>query len=263
MDRRALRLAACLSALCVGCASDGFPDGKIVDLSWAYDASTLYWPTDTEGFDMQFGPEGYTKQGYWYAANRFATAEHGGTHIDAPFHFDEKGWRVDEIPLRRLLGPGVTVDVSEQVAAEPDYRVTIYDLKAYEAVHGVIPRGAIVLIRTGFGAVWPDAERYLGTAERGPEAVAGLHFPGLHDEAARWLVFERSARAVGIDTASIDHGPSVDFETHQALFAHNVPAIENLANLEQLPPRGFYVVALPMKIAGGSGSPLRAIAIVP
>ena len=128
---------------------------------------------------------------------------------------------------------------------------------------GEIPADAIVLIRTGFSRRWPDAGRYLGTAERGAEAVARLHFPGLHPDAARWLVANRQFKAIGIDTASIDYGQSTRYESHRTLFERDIPAFENLAALDRLPLRGATIVALPMKIGGGSGAPLRAIAMLP
>jgi kynurenine formamidase len=120
-----------------------------------------------------------------------------------------------------------------------------------------------VLLRTGFSRHWPDAARYLGTSERGEQAVPKLHFPGLHPDAAKWIVANRPIKAIGIDTASIDFGQSTLFESHRTLYAHNIPAFENLTSLERLPVRGAFMVALPMKIKGGSGAPLRAIAIVP
>jgi len=123
--------------------------------------------------------------------------------------------------------------------------------------------GSIVLIRTGFASRWPDAVKYLGTAERGEAAVAKLHFPGLHPDAAQWLVSNRPIKAVGIDTASIDFGQSKGFETHRTLTARDIPAFENLASLDRLPPTGAIVIALPMKIGGGSGAPLRAVAVLP
>jgi kynurenine formamidase len=195
--------------------------------------------------------------------HRFRTAEHGGTHVDAPIHFHAEGDTLDRIPLERLIGEAVAVDVREACAQDRDHQVSVADLERFEARHGRIPDGAIVLLNTGFGSRWPDRERYLGTARRGPEAVALLHFPGLHPDAAGWLVSERRVAAVGLDTASIDHGPSADFQTHRRLFAANVPAFENLAGLDELPATGFRVIALPMKIRGGSGGPLRAVAILP
>ncbi len=254
----ALAVVAASALACEGSA----PPGRLVDLTHAFDAETVYWPTAEEGFVLERGFEGRTEAGYYYAAHRFRSAEHGGTHVDAPIHFAEGRSTVDAIPLERLIGQGVLVDVSDACARNPGHAVGVAELVAWEARHGTIPEGSIVLLRTGFGRHWPDRARYLGTAERGPGAVAKLHFPGLHPEAARWLAETRRASAVGIDTASIDPGWSTLFESHRILFEHEVPAFENLANLEALPPRGFRVVALPMKIRGGSGAPLRAVAIL-
>jgi kynurenine formamidase len=262
---RRLGLAASLLGLAAGgCATaqDAFSPGRLVDLTHPFDADTIYWPTE-EGFVLEPGFRGHTERGYYYEAHAFRAAEHGGTHLDAPVHFAEGGAPVDAIPLERLAGPGVRIDVSPICARDRDHAVTRAELEAFEATHGPIPRGALVLLHTGFAAHWPDRARYLGNAGRGAEAAADLHFPGLSAEAARWLAEERGIGAVGIDTASIDPGPSRDFEAHRALFEHGVPAFENLANLGDLPPRNFWVIALPMKIGGGSGAPLRAIAILP
>jgi kynurenine formamidase len=204
-----------------------------------------------------------TAAGYYYAANNFSTSEHGGTHIDAPVHFAAGHQTVDRIPLERLIGRAVVVDVADRCAQNADYQVTRDDFLGWERQHGVIPSDALVLLRTGFSRRWPDPAAYLGTAERGPEAVAKLHFPGLHPEAARWLIANRSIKAIGIDTASIDYGPSTLFESHRLLYERDIPAFENLTGLDRLPPRGAVVVALPMKIKEGSGAPLRAVAIVP
>ena len=239
-----------------------FPSGTVVDLSHVYDENTIFWPT-ADPFQLEVVADGVTAAGYYYAANAFTTAEHGGTHIDAPLHFAEGREAVDEIPLDRLVAPAVVVDVSAASERDSDYQVTVADIEAWEADYGELPDGAMLLIRTGFSSRWPDAERYLGTAERGEAAVALLHFPGLHPNLAAWLAANRSVAVVGIDTASIDYGQSTLFETHRALFDANIPGLENLTALDQLPPTGAYVVALPMKIGGGSGAPLRAIAIVP
>jgi kynurenine formamidase len=238
------------------------PSGTVIDLSHSYDENTVFWPT-AEGFKLEKDFEGITEKGYYYAANTFCTAEHGGTHIDAPIHFAEGKPTVDRIPLERLMGPAVLIDVSEKCAADADYRVAVTDFEEWETQHGVLPDGAIVLLRTGFGAYWPDRVRYLGTGERGPGAVAKLHFPGLDPEAATWLVANRTINSIGLDTPSIDYGQSTHFESHQILFAAEIPAFENLAHLEQLPATGFVIIALPMKIAGGSGGPLRVVALVP
>jgi kynurenine formamidase len=240
-----------------------FPTGDVIDLSHAYDEKTIFWPTAAEGFRLHRDAEGMTPAGYYYSANSFSTAEHGGTHLDAPVHFAQGHPSVDQIPVNRFLGPAVVVDVTSQSEANPDYQVTVDDLQRAEREQGPITKDTIVLLRTGFSRRWPDAARYLGTAERGQQAVAKLHFPGLHPDAARWIVMNRPVKAVGIDTASIDYGQSTLFESHRTLFAGDLPAFENLTALERLPLRGAYIVALPMKIAHGTGAPLRAIAIVP
>lgn len=250
------------------CRSAEVPDapavlsGTIVDLSHRYDDRTIFWPT-AERFALQTVADGMTPGGFYYAANRFSMEEHGGTHVDAPRHFAAGRWTVDEIPLDRLRGAAVVVDVSSQATRDANYQVSVADLQAWEREHGAIPSQSILLVRTGYSARWPDAARYLGTSERGPTAVAKLQFPGLHPDAARWLVGERRLSAIGIDTASIDFGQSTTFESHRVLFEQNIPAFENLTALDRLPSTGAVVVALPMKIARGSGAPLRAVAILP
>lgn len=238
------------------------PGGSVIDLSHDFAEDTVYWPT-AGGFELTVDFNGITPGGFHYEANSLCTAEHGGTHLDAPSHFAAGTQHSDQVPLTRLIGPAVVVDVRAQVAMDRNYRVNVSDLKAWESRHGRLPDGVIVLLRTGFSAHWPDLEAYLGTAERGAEAVPKLSFPGLHPDAASWLVAERNIHAIGLDTASIDHGPSSGFEAHRILFAENIPAFENLANLDRLPETGFSVIALPMKIRGGSGGPLRIVALVP
>lgn len=239
-----------------------WPAGGIVDLSHAYDSQAIFWPT-AEAFRLDKVADGITPGGYYYAANNFFTSEHGGTHIDAPVHFAQGRQAVDQIPLEQLIGHVVVVDVSDAAGRDADYQVSVNDLERWEQQHGAIEAGVIVLLKTGFASRWPDAARYLGTAERGEAAVAKLHFPGLHPDAAKWIVANRAIKAIGIDTASIDYGQSTQYESHRVLYERNIPAFENLAVLDRLPPRGATIVALPMKITGGSGAPLRAIALLP
>ncbi len=238
-----------------------WPAGTLVDLSHDYSSETVFWPT-ADPFTLEKVADGVTAQGYYYAANNFATSEHGGTHIDAPVHFAQGHWSVDQIPLERLIGDAVVVDVAAASARQPDYRATLDDFTAWEKANGEIAPGTIVLIRTGYSTFWPDAAKYLGTAERGQAAVAKLHFPGLHQDAAKWLAETRKIKAVGLDTASIDYGQSTLYESHRVLYERDIPAFENLTNLDRLPARGATVIALPMKIRGGSGAPLRAIALL-
>jgi kynurenine formamidase len=236
------------------------PTGRIVDLSHSFDASTVYWPT-AEGFKLETDFEGMTDKGYFYSAYRYSAAEHGGTHLDSPVHFAKGRHTVDEIPLDQLMGNGIVIDVTSECASNPDYLVSVADFEKWERRNGRIRPGTIVLLHTGFGKRYPDRKSYLGTDERGADAVPKLHFPGLDPAAARWLTQNRSIKAIGLDTASIDYGQSTLFESHRALFEKNIPAFENVANLDQLPAKGFSVIALPMKIKGGSGGPLRIVAI--
>ena len=233
-----------------------------IDLTYPFNDATIYWPT-AEPFRLEVVSAEVTPGGFYYAANNFCAAEHGGTHLDAPIHFAAGRRTAEQIPVDVLVGPAVVIDVSAQAAGDADYRVRVADLEAFEAAHGAIPDGALVLFRTGWGTRWPDAAAYLGTDRRGAEAVPLLHFPGIDSSAARWLVATRRVDAVGIDTPSIDYGQSSTFDTHRVLFEANVPAFENVANLERLPPSGAYVIALPMMIEGGSGAPARIVAAVP
>ena len=234
---------------------------RMVDLSHAYAGDTLYWPTDTAGFRLDTLAEGETPGGYFYAAKAFATAEHGGTHLDAPFHFAEGGDDAATIPLDRLILPGIVIDVSEAAAADPDYLVTVEDVTAWEEEHGRVPAGSAVLIRTGWATRWPDALAYLG--DDTPGETGNLHFPGIGGAATRLLVEERRAGLLGIDTASIDHGQSTDFIAHQIGAAAGVPNLENVGDMSALPPTGFLLAALPMKIEGGTGAPVRIVALLP
>jgi kynurenine formamidase len=231
--------------------------GTWVDLSHDFSSETIYWPT-AKPFTLEVVSAQVTPGGFYYAANEFAASEHGGTHLDAPIHFAEGRQTSDEIPLTSLIGPAVVVDVTER--AHPDYLISVEDFTSWEAEHGQIPDGAILLVRTGWDSRYGDRSAYLGTGLTGPEAVAELHFPGLAPEAAEWLVTNRNIDAFGIDTPSVDYGQSTDFRSHVVLYEENIPGFENVANLGQLPAVGSYVVALPMKIEGGSGGPLRIVA---
>jgi kynurenine formamidase len=234
---------------------------RVVDLTHPFDEKTLYWPNAPSAFELkrlQFGP---TDAGYFYSANSFCAPEHGGTHLDAPIHFAEGKAAVDQVPLERLIGPAVVIDASAKAAADPDYRLSLEDVRAWERRQGPIPSGSLVLLRTGWSARWPDRKRYLG--DDTPGDTSHLHFPSYGEAAARFLVETRKVSALGIDTASIDYGPSKDFIVHRVAMGASVPGLENLDHLDELPERGAWIVALPMKIAAGSGAPLRAVAFLP
>ena len=235
---------------------------KIVDLTHEFSEETIYWVTARE-FDLDTVFQGQTEKGYYYSAFDFSTAEHGGTHIDAPVHFAAGTLSVDLLPLEKLIGPAIKIDVSDKALGQPDYLISVEDFKNWENMEGMqIPVGSIVLLETGYSTYYPDKKKYLGTENRGEAAVAELHFPGLHPEAAKWLTENRRINAIGIDTPSIDYGQSEYFQSHVVLLSKNIPAFENLTNLDQLPTRDFEVIALPMKIKGGSGGPLRIIAVI-
>lgn len=250
----------------VGCSSTPepprFPVGEWIDLSYDFSSETPYWPT-ADSFHLEEVAHGFSDRGYFYSSNNYSASEHGGTHIDAPIHFAENKWTVDEIPLEQLMGPAAVIDVREAVSGNRDYLVNIADFEQWEEIHGEIPEGAILFLLTGHGKYWPDAKTYLGTADRGVAAIAKLHFPGLSPEAAQWLMDNRSIGAVGLDTPSIDYGQSQDFMSHQVLLSSNVPAFENVANLDLVPATGAWVIALPMKIKGGSGGPVMIVAFIP
>lgn len=232
----------------------------VVDLTYPFSEETIYWPTNKH-FQWEKTDWGMTPAGYWYASANYAASEHGGTHIDAPIHFAQGRSTVDHIPVERLLGPAVVVDVRRQCRSNPDYEVTVQDLLDWEANHGPISPGELVLIWSGWGERWPDAKRYLGTET--PQDSRSLHFPGLSAAAAEFLVAQRHVRGVGIDTASIDPGRSRDFPAHRILNGADLYVLENVAALDRLPPRGANVFALPMKIKGGTGGPVRILALLP
>ena len=234
---------------------------QLVDLTHPFNEQTIYWPTSPATFQLDTLAYGQTPGSYFYSAFAFSTPEHGGTHLDAPIHFAEGRLTSDQIPLERLIGPAVVIDVTRQASADQDYRLTRQDVLGFESRHGRIPAGAIVLLRTGWSAKWPDRRAYLG--DDTPNDASRLRFPSYGEEAARLLVEERSVAALGADVASIDYGRSADFIVHRIAAARDVYGLENLTNLDALPAAGAVVIALPMKIAGGSGGPVRAVALVP
>lgn len=250
-----------LAALAAGPSGPDLATAKIVDLTHPFDEKTIYWPTSPSAFELKKLAYGDTPAGYFYSSFSFCTPEHGGTHLDAPIHFSRTGRTADQVPVRQLIAPAAVIDVSGKAAADPDYRLTAEDVRQWEKAHGTIAAGTIVLLRTGWGKRWPDRKRYLG--DDTPGDASKLHFPSYGKEAARLLVDERKVGALGVDTASIDYGPSKDFIVHQIALGSQVPGLENLAGLEEVPETGAWIIALPMKIAGGSGGPLRAVAVLP
>lgn len=256
-----MRNIIAVALLLAGCASTSTIDlqrSRVVDLTYSFDKSTLYWPNSPSAFELKTQAYGDTPGGYFYSSYSFCAPEHGGTHLDAPIHFAKSGKTIDQIPVRQLMAPAVVID---PMTTDPDFRLSADDVRSWESRNGVIAPGTIVMLRTGWGKRYPDRKAYFG--DDTPGATDKLHFPSYGESAARLLVNDRKVAALGIDTASIDYGQSRDFIVHQVAMGANVPGFENVANLDQLPERGAYVIALPMKIGGGSGGPLRIVALLP
>lgn len=228
----------------------------IVDLAYPLNEASAYWPGERyRPFRLETIA---TLEQDGVLSKAFFSPEHLGTHLDAPNHFARGGRSVDQLAPRELFAPGVVIDVSSAASMDADYQLTAADVEAWERMHGPIPAGAVVLLHTGWGRHWGNPARYQGRDVRGQ-----LHFPGYSVAAARLLVEARQARGLGIDTMSIDHGPSRDFAVHHVVNGAGRYGLENVARLDELPPRGFYLVVAPIKIETGSGGPARVFALVP
>ncbi|MCP5051358.1 MAG: cyclase family protein [bacterium] len=247
--------------LCGLFAYTGTPKGKMLDMTYSFSGKTVYWPTGSP-FKLTVNADGKTDAGFYYRANSFATAEHCGTHVDSPCHFSKDGDTVDQIPMQRLTGTAIKIDVTSKCDKNRDYLLTVEDIKMWEKKHGKIPAGAWVIMYTGIDTkYWPDAAKVLGTDKTGPDAIPHLHFPGFSPDSVSFLL-KRDINGIAIDTPSIDYGQSKDFKAHQILAGANRPAVENIANLDKLPTKGATLYVMPMKIKGGSGGPARVFAIL-
>ena len=241
-------------------AGNSFNELKWIELTYPFSEETLYWPNNPKGFTRDTLFEGINDKGFYYSSFGFYAPEHGGTHLDAPVHFAQGKKSLDQLSLDQLTGNAVVIDVAQQAAQDRDYLISVEDVTNWEKQNGQLPDNIIVLFRTGYGQYYPDPLKYFGTDKKGEEALPFLHFPGIDPRLAEWLVKNRKIKALGLDTPSIDYGQSSDFMTHRILLAENIPAFENVANLNLLPVQGIYIVALPMLLKDGSGAPLRIIA---
>ncbi len=236
--------------------------GTLLDMTYTFDENTIYWPT-AEPFKqkkLDWGMEG----GWWHASNNYGASEHGGTHADAPIHFSRKGKTIDQIPLHDWIGPAVKIDVASKCLSNRDYLLTVEDIKRWEAIYGIMPDNAWVLMYTGIDTkYYPDRKEVLGTLKTGKSALPELSFPGFSEEAAEFLLHERNIKGIGLDTPSIDRGKSKDFIVHQICFAASKLAVENIANLDKLPARGAILYVIPMLIKDGTGAPARVFAVLP
>ncbi len=237
--------------------------GKLLDMTYAFDENTIYWPT-AEPFKLEKLNWRVLEGGWWYASNNYGASEHGGTHVDAPIHFFENGRTIDQVSIQEWIGPAVKIDVVKECTSNRDYLLTVEDIKTWEVKYGIIPDNAWVLMYTGIDTkYYPDKEKVLGTIKTGMDALPELSFPGFSAESAQFLVNERNIKGIGLDTPSIDYGKSKDFKVHQICFAANKLAIENIANLDKLPYKGALLYAIPMLIKDGTGAPARVFAMLP
>jgi len=245
------------------CQQAQHPVAKFLDMTYPYDENTIYWPT-AKPFQLTKGNWGFTEKGYFYAANEYSAAEHGGTHVDAPIHFAENGRTIDQVPLEQWIGPAVKIDVVKKCEENRDYLLQVDDILNWEKEYGRIPDGAWVIMYTGIDTkYYPDKEKVLGTSKTGMEAIHELSFPGFSPESVEFLIKERNITGIALDTPSIDYGKSTEFKVHRILFAADKLAIENIANLDKLPATGSILYAMPMLIKDGTGAPARVFAVLP
>ncbi|KAH3824671.1 isatin hydrolase-like [Dreissena polymorpha] len=235
-------------------------DMRIVDLTHAQNIEAIYWPGNPSYNFTIFSRGQNAVGGFWYESNSFATAEHGGTHLDAPAHFYENRSRTHQIPMEKLVGRGVIINVKTKASRNPDYRVTVDDLQNWEAKYGRIPNGAVVVMNSGWHQKYPNKTKVFGTEST--TDPANFHFPGFHEKAADWLVKHRNIHVLGVDTPSIDYGQSKTFPVHVILGRADIPALENAANLNAIPEFGSIISVAVIKLEDGSGGPARVFAML-
>jgi kynurenine formamidase len=227
---------------------------RVLDLSYAINEKLVAWPGDEKWFEAKINAS-VEKNGYF--TRSFWMLEHYGTHLDAPAHFPPGKATVDQIPAKQFFGPAVVLDVRTEGAKDADYQLSAARVEEWEKRHGRTPAGAIVLLRTGWAARWPDAQKY-----RNEDRHGRMHFPGFSVEAAKLLI-ERKVSGLGCDTMSVDYGASDDFAVHHLALGSGLYHLENLADLRALPEAGAFLVVAPIKLEGGSGGPVRVFALLP
>jgi kynurenine formamidase len=234
----------------------GIASGKtrVVDLTYPIAAGLPSWPGSPATFEATVNAT-IAKNGHF--ARTFTLYEHYGTHMDAPAHFAEGKETLEQIPVNHLLGPAVVIDATAEVAKNPDYQLPASSITQWEATHGAIPPGAIVLLKTGWAKRWPDEARY-----RNVDASGTMHFPGYSVDAAK-LLASRGVSGIGLDTLAVDYGASNDHIVHHTILSQNIYILENLADMSELPAAGAFVIAAPIKLEGGSGGAVRVLVILP
>jgi kynurenine formamidase len=235
-----------------GTPSSGFT--AVLDLTHVVSSNLSTYELEPKSFTPRRTAATLEKLGY--AAHEIGAPERLETHIDSPAHFAPGLWTVNKIPVERLVAPLAVLDVRAQVEKNPDYQVSIDDIAAWEKANSQIPQAAVVVARTGWESRWNSPNAY-----RNADAKGIMHFPGYSAEAARFLVEGRNTIGLGIDTLSIDNGPSKDFPVHKYTLSHSLYHLENVANLGPVPEAGAMVLVAPMKLEGGSGGPVRILAL--
>ncbi len=232
-------------------------DGKctIIDLTYPLNSNNAYWPGPS------YSPFKYktvaTLKNNGVFSGTYSTPEHLGTHIDAPNHFENNQLSVDKLKLENLIGHAAVIDISTKTERNADYQLTVEDIILWEKLNGQIQDGSIVLLNTGWWKKWNDYDKYKNADEDNE-----LHFPGYSKDAARFLIEKRNIRGIGIDTLSADYGISTDFAVHHIINGAHKYILENVANLDKLPPKGAILIIAPIKIEGGSGGQARIWAIL-
>ncbi|GIY24416.1 hypothetical protein CDAR_372861 [Caerostris darwini] len=249
-------MAVLLLLLCSVAAAS--PAAKhMVDMTHVFNETTRHY-YEMRQFNLTTLQNGITENGYWLRFEEYSSGIHVGTHMDAPAHFAETGLTIDQIPLQRLIAPAAVIDIRARAELDPDAQVTMEDLLKWESETGHRLDECVVLMNSGWGAKWGNQTAFIGSAD-----AKTLRFPGISEEAALWLVKNRNAFGVGVDTLSLDRGISVNYEAHQVILGHGMYGMENVANLDQIPIYGATLYMLPMKIGNASGAPVRIIATFP
>ena len=230
---------------------------QVMDLTHDIDEHSPYWPEgrDRSPFTVKVSAT-FDSRGCF--ARDVTLSEHFGTHLDAPAHVLPGGLTVDNLPVVSFLSAVCVVDVRENVQANADYSISAADLERHSKTYGPVPFGCLVFFCTGWAKRWPSQEKYIHKDMKGMK-----HFPGVSEEATRYLLDQVCPTGVGIDTPSVEGGMGKDFDVHRLLLGGGVYILENVGNLERLPPRGAAALTLPLKLAGGSGSPARVLALIP
>lgn len=217
---------------------------------------------NTQGFSLQEISR-YDERGPAWYWNNISAGEHVGTHFDAPVHWlsGKDGLDVSQVPPRQLIGPAVVLDKSAECAANPDFLLQVADVEAWQQQHGPLPAGGWLLFRTGWGSRADDQAAFLNADQ------AGSHTPGVSVELARWLAERAPLMGFGVETVGTDagaaHGFDPPFPCHSFLLGAGKYGLTQLANLERLPTTGSVLIAAPLPIVRGSGSPARVLALIP